>query len=62
VVAVRGNVDEQAAMDELPSHRLVTLNGWRVLIIHIAAAPPSAVSGSHDAHVMLCKMLTRPCI
>ena len=38
--AVRGNVDEAAPVAVLPEHRLLQLNGWRVLLLHICGLPP----------------------
>ena len=38
--AVRGNVDEAAPLAVLPEHRLLQLNGWRVLLLHICGLPP----------------------
>ncbi|KAK9905754.1 hypothetical protein WJX75_005750 [Coccomyxa subellipsoidea] len=35
VTAVRGNVDDQASEDELPTTRLLDIKGWQILIIHI---------------------------
>ena len=38
--AVRGNVDEAAPLAVLPEHRLLQLNGWRMLLLHICGLPP----------------------
>ena len=34
----RGNVDDQSA--HLPDFRLVSLCGWKILLVHIAGMPP----------------------
>ncbi len=39
----RGNVDEQAPLDTYPVSRLLTVAGWRILIIHIVGMPPKGV-------------------
>ena len=43
IIAVRGNVDEEASMDELPEDKVVILDGWRILITHIAGTPAPPV-------------------
>lgn len=34
VVAVRGNVDRDGEVAQLPERRLLTLAGWRILLVH----------------------------
>lgn len=46
VVAVRGNVDEEASEEELPRTRLVVVKDWRILIIHILPKTDSPVRSS----------------
>lgn len=45
VLAVAGNVDDPldaAEREMLPEHRLVTIAGWRILLVHIVAPGPRA--------------------
>ena len=37
----RGNVDVDASLTSYPEMRLLQLNGWRVLLLHIAGMPPN---------------------
>lgn len=40
---VSGNVDEEAPKDLYPALRIMELNGWRILLIHICGYPPNEV-------------------
>lgn len=52
VTAVRGNVDDQASEDELPTTRLLDIKGWQILIIHILPQTDSPVR-SQQRHQVL---------
>ncbi|KAK9805276.1 hypothetical protein WJX72_010460 [[Myrmecia] bisecta] len=49
--AVRGNVDNGACLTALPESRLVTHQGWRILIVHIVGSPPAKVDKAAAALV-----------
>ena len=43
-LCVRGNVDAVAEADEFPAVRVIHLQGWTIVITHIAGDPPSQAS------------------
>jgi hypothetical protein len=48
VLAVSGNVDDRPDRDTeelLPPHRLLTVAGWRLLLVHIVAPGPATKGG-----------------
>jgi putative phosphoesterase len=59
VLAVRGNNDSGAGIDELPEHRVMDVGGLTVLVVHDIADVPSLLEGidvvvtghSHKPHV-----------
>lgn len=58
ILAVAGNTDDgpDAASHQLPSTVLATLNGWRVLVMHIVGVPPKRVYAIRPQSFCQCRI------
>lgn len=52
IVAVRGNVDDDAPLHDYPNYSLLHEAGWSILLTHVVGKPPNGEACAAIPHVV----------